>query len=53
MKRSSKAVAGGVVAVLVILGVILETGRVFYTWKQKADGSRGYTVVIDPGHGGM
>ena len=53
MKRSKKAVVRMVVAVLLVLGVMLEGGRVYYAWNQRTEGKRGYTVVIDPGHGGI
>lgn len=53
MKRSKKAIARAVVAILLVLGVLLEGSRVYYTWNQRADRGKGYTVVIDPGHGGI
>lgn len=53
MKKNKKTIFGMIVAGLVIVGGILETGKEIYTWSRHADEKKPYTVVIDPGHGGV
>lgn len=53
MKKSRRAIVGMAVAGLALFGIVLKTGRAIYTWNQRAEGKKEYTVVIDPGHGGV
>lgn len=53
MKSKKKVIIGIVTAVLLVLGGMLEAGRVMGTWSQQKKGKEQYTIVIDPGHGGI
>lgn len=53
MRTKRKIIIGIVAAGLVLLGSVLEAGKVLGTWSRQSKGKENYTVVIDPGHGGI
>lgn len=53
MKRDRRTMLGIFLAGLVLAAGMLEAGRALYSWSQSVHGKKTYTVVIDPGHGGI
>ena len=53
MQLNKGRILGFLVLGIVLLAGIFGTGRALYTWSRSADNDARYTVVVDPGHGGI
>lgn len=53
MQSNKGRILGFFVLGIALLAGIFETGRALYTWTRGVEEDERYTVVIDPGHGGV
>lgn len=53
MQLNKGRILGFLVLGIVLLAGIFGTGRALYTWSRGVDDDAHYTVVVDPGHGGI